>query len=102
MGRRLRVARQARVTLPALLPRAGKRRASMRLLARIQRSRGLRPAFVLALVSCAGGFAIAASASPAAAPSTNVSQAQQELSNGQQRVSQLAGAVSGAGQRVGN
>jgi murein DD-endopeptidase MepM/ murein hydrolase activator NlpD len=74
----------------------------MRLLARIQRSRGLRPAFVLALVSCAGGFAIAASASPAAAPSTNVSQAQQELSNGQQRVSQLAGAVSGAGQRVGN
>jgi murein DD-endopeptidase MepM/ murein hydrolase activator NlpD len=74
----------------------------VRLLARIQRSSGLRPAFVLALVSCAGGSAVAASSSPAAPPSTNVGQAQQQLSNGQQRVSQLAGAVTGAGRRVGN
>jgi murein DD-endopeptidase MepM/ murein hydrolase activator NlpD len=57
---------------------------------------------VLALVSCAGGFAAAAASSPAASPSTNVGQAQQQLSAGQQRVSQLAGTVTGAGQRVGN
>jgi murein DD-endopeptidase MepM/ murein hydrolase activator NlpD len=76
----------------------------VRLLARIQRSSGLRPAFVLALalVGCAGASAVAAASSPAVSPSASVSQTQQRLSAGQQRVSHLAGAVTGAGRRVGN
>lgn len=38
---------------------------------------------------------------PAGSPPTSVGQAQQQLSAGQQRVSQLAGTVAGAGQQVG-
>jgi murein DD-endopeptidase MepM/ murein hydrolase activator NlpD len=72
----------------------------VRLLARTLRGLGLRPAVVLALVAAtAGGLAAGAAQSPAA---STVEQAQQQLSAGQQRVSQLAGTVAGAGQQVGD
>jgi murein DD-endopeptidase MepM/ murein hydrolase activator NlpD len=72
----------------------------VRLLARTQRGLGLRPAVAVALVAAtAGGLAAGAARSPAAA---SVEQAQHQLSAGQQRVSQLAGTVAGAGQQVGD
>lgn len=80
----------------------------MRLLARIQQGLGRRTTIVVVTVGVAagGGLGSAASSSPAASttavPSTpnNVGQAQQQLAAGQRRVSQLAGTVSGAGQRA--
>jgi murein DD-endopeptidase MepM/ murein hydrolase activator NlpD len=69
-------------------------------LARIQRGLGLRPAVAVVLVAAtAGGLAAGAAQSPAA---SSVEQAQQQLSAGQQRVSQLAGTVAGAGRQVGD
>jgi murein DD-endopeptidase MepM/ murein hydrolase activator NlpD len=103
MGRRLRAPRLARVRLPPLLPWAGERRAPVRLLVRTQQGLGRRPA-VLALLAAATVAALDAGAvpSPAASPPTTVVQAQHQLSAGQQRVAQLAGTVTGAGQRAGD
>jgi murein DD-endopeptidase MepM/ murein hydrolase activator NlpD len=80
----------------------------VRLLARTQRGLGLRPTVVVVLVTAtAGALAAGAARSPAASTPagslpTSVSQAQQQLSTGQRRVSQLAGTVAGAGQQVGD
>lgn len=81
----------------------------MRLLARIQHGLGRRTAIVVVTVGvAAGGLGSAVSSSPAASttpvPLTpiNVGQAQQQLSAGQRRVSQLARTVSGTGQRASN
>ena len=80
----------------------------MRLLARIQRSSGLRPAVVAALLAAgAGGVAAGAAPSPAATTPaaslpTSIGQAQQQLAAGQRRVSQLAGTVAGAGRQAGD
>jgi murein DD-endopeptidase MepM/ murein hydrolase activator NlpD len=51
--------------------------------------------------AASGGLAAGAVRSLAASSHTSVDQAQQQLSVGQQRVSQLAGAVAGAGRRAG-
>ena len=80
----------------------------MRLLSRIQRGLGLRPAVVAALLAAtAGGVAAGAAPCPAATTPTaslptSIGQAQQQLSAGQRRVSQLAGTVAGAGQQAGD
>jgi murein DD-endopeptidase MepM/ murein hydrolase activator NlpD len=72
----------------------------VRLLARTQQGLGLRPAVALVLVTAtAGGLAAGVAQSPAA---SSVEQAQQQLSASQQRVSQLAGTVAGAGRQVGD
>jgi murein DD-endopeptidase MepM/ murein hydrolase activator NlpD len=55
----------------------------------------------LLLAATSGGVAAGAVRSLAASSPTSVDQAQQQLSAGQRRVSQLAGAVAGAGQRAG-
>ena len=65
--------------------------------------RGLRPASVLAATVAAAGAAVVLSAAPpssAASSTTAVSGLQQQLSAGQQQVTQLAGTAAAAGQRV--
>ena len=80
----------------------------MRLLSRIQRGLGLRPAVVAALFAAGvGGAAAGAASSPAATTPTasvptSIGQAQQQLAAGQRRVSQLAGTIAGAGRQTGD
>jgi murein DD-endopeptidase MepM/ murein hydrolase activator NlpD len=85
----------------------------VRLLSRIQRGLGLRPAVVAALLAgTVAGVTAGAAPSPAASttvpstpiasPPTNLGQTQQQLAVGQRRVSQLAGAVTGAGRQAGD
>lgn len=80
----------------------------MRLLSRIQRDLGQRPAVTAALLAVGvGGVAAGAVPSPAAttstvSPPTSIGQTEQQLATGQRRVSQLAGTVAGAGRQAGD
>jgi murein DD-endopeptidase MepM/ murein hydrolase activator NlpD len=73
---------------------------------RIQRGLGLRPAVIAALfattASAAVGAPSPAASTPATSLPTSIGQAQQRLSAGQRRASQLAGTVAGAGRQTGD
>jgi murein DD-endopeptidase MepM/ murein hydrolase activator NlpD len=79
----------------------------VRLLSRIQRGLGLRPAVVAALLAATAGGVVAdaapspAATTPTASLPTSIGQSQQQVSAGQRRVSQLAATVAGAGRQAG-